>query len=189
MTDEEIKALQAELEAAKAEAEKQKSIKEEVVKARDEIKKKAQEVETKLTAVEQEAAKNAAHLEAERKKREEIAALHATTLKTTAVKQALEKEGAIAVDTALKLIPLQEIPVDDAFVINTEAVSQVVAKLKETDAVLFRPKGAPTVDADGLPKPKRASEGEPKAGFAEELKNCKTAADVESLLRKHGKLN
>lgn len=188
MTEEEIKALQQELEAAQQEIVKQKSIKEEIVKARDEIKKKAQEYESKIGEFEQAVTKTAAQLEAERKAREDIAALHVSTLKVSAVREALEKEGAVAVDTALKLVPLDKITVGEGFVINKDTVAEVVTKLRETDSVLFRPKGAPVVDSTEVPKTKRASEGEPKAGFAEELKNCKTAAEVESLLRRHGKM-
>lgn len=188
MTEEEIQALQAELEAAKAEVAKLADIKKEVVSQRDEIKKKAQEYEAKLTDYEQAVTKTASELEAERKAREDIASLHATTLKLSAVKEALEKEGVVAMDTALKLVPLDKITVGEGFSINKDTVAEVVTALRETDSVLFKQKGAPVVDSTDVPKPKRASEGEPKAGFAEELKNCKTAADVESLLRRHGKI-
>jgi len=157
MTEEEIKAMQEELAQAKQEVEKLTNIKSEVVNQRDEIKKRTQEVETKLSAYEEAMAKQAAEVEAERKRREEIATLHATTLKTQAVRQALEKEGVIAVDTALKLVKLDEIQVDESFTINTDMVTSVVTKLKETDGILFKQKGAPTVDADEVPKPKRAS--------------------------------
>lgn len=188
MTEEEIKALQTELEATKAEVTKLTNIKAEVVTQRDEIKKKAQEYETRLTGYEEVVTKTTAELEAERKKREENAGLHAATLKTSAVRAALEKEGVVAMETALKLIPMTDIALDESFVINTDTVAAVVTKLKETDAVLFGQPGAPKVDAEDVPKPKRASEGEPKAGFAEALKQCKTASEVEALLRKHGKI-
>lgn len=185
MNEEELKQA---LEAAQQEVEKLKSIKTDVVAQRDEIKKKYETVETKLTAYEETMNKTNAELEAERNKRTEIAAIYTATIKTTAVKAALAEEGVIAMDTALKLIPLDEIVVDDAFSINTDTVKSVVSKLKQTDTVLFKTSTTPPVDADGVPKPKRASEGEPKAGFSVELKSCKTAADVEALLRKAGKI-
>lgn len=188
MTEEEIKKMQEDLASAQAEIAKLTDIKREVVGQRDELKQKYTEVATKLTGYEEVITKTNSELEAERAKREEIARLHAATLKTSAVKQALEKEGVIALDTALKLIPLDEIAVDDTFGINTDTITAVVTKLRETDAILFKPKGTPVVDATEVPKPKRASEGEPKAGFSEELKSCKTASDVEALLRKHGKI-
>lgn len=181
--DEALKAL----EEKEVEIVKLKEIKADVVHQRDEIKKKYGEVETKLTEYEATVQKTVGELEAERKKREEISALHTASIKTAAIKAALVKEGVIAVDTALKLVKFDDIPVDDTFAINTDAVSAVIGKLKETDTILFS-KPTTKVDADEVPKPKRAAEGEPKAGFAEELKNCKTAADVETLLKKHGKM-
>lgn len=186
MTEEEIVALQQELADAKAEAEKQKSIKAEVIAARDEYKKKYGEVEHKIVEFEQALVTTQQQLDAERTAREQIVSLHSTTIKKSAVKQALEKQGVNAIDTALKLVKLDDITLDDEYVINTDTVEAVVSKLKETDSVLFT---QTVTKADAIvPKPKRASEGEPKAGFSEEVKLCKTAAEVEALLRKHGKI-
>ena len=190
LTQENLDKLQAELAAAQEEVTKLSTIKAEVVAQRDEVKKEASELKTKVLTFEETLGKTTAELEEARKQAaqaENISAMYAASVKTQALRSALEAEGVIAVETAMKLVSLQEIAVDDAFGINKDTVTAAVAKLKETDAVLFRQKGDSTVDAKDVPKPKRASEGEPKAGFAEELKNCKTAGEVEALLKKFGK--
>lgn len=185
-TEEELKKA---LEEKESEIQKLKSIKDEVVTQRDDIKKKFTDAETKISGLEESIVKTVGELDGVKSKSAELAALYTAQVKTAAIRAALEKEEVVAVETAMKLIPLDKIDVDESFSINNDTVTAVVSKLKETDRVLFKQKGSSTVDANEVPKPKRASEGEPKAGFAEELKNCKTASDVEALLRKHGKIN
>lgn len=183
-----LAAKETALQAQEAEITKLKSIKEDVVSQRDDIKNKYSAVEGKFTTLETQLTAINTALAAEKSKREEVESIHLATLKTTQLRKALEQEGVTAMDTALKLIDLSQITVTDGFTINNDVVTAIVTKLKETDGVLFGKPSAIATDVKDVPAPKRASEGEPKAGFAEELKNCKTAKDVETLLRKHGKM-
>lgn len=113
-----------------------------------------------------------ADLEAKGRDRVIISALH----------DALKDSGAKSISTAMKLIDKSQIKLDGDLV-DAKSISKLVKELKESDPTVFEEETkivAPSV--------KRSTEGNPVSGFEKEMRACRTQKEIESVMRKHGKI-
>lgn len=101
---------------------------------------------------------------------------------TGALNEALKESKAKSISTVMKLIDKSLIKVEGDEV-DAKSIQAVIKGLKESDPILFDIEEKPTA-----PPVKRASEGAPISGFEQEIKACKTAKDIENVMRKYGKL-
>lgn len=114
-----------------------------------------------------------------------------TTAADTSLRAVLQESGAKAVDTALKLIDRNALKFGDDGSVDVESVKAVVESLKGSDPFLFE--AAQQAVQDQAKKPtapaaKRSTEADAIAGFDAEIKASKTAAELQTVLRKYGKL-
>lgn len=176
------------VEEALSEIEKLKSINKEVISSRDQLKTRLRGFEDEQTQREQALlAEQGKYKELYEKRESEFSALK-NTLKTKAVDSALreilQKAGARSVDTVAKLVDKSKVTVNEEdFSVNSADIEAQIEELKKTDSILFG-----IVEGANLPPVKRASSGEPQAGYEQEMRACKTPAEIQNVLRKYGKI-
>jgi hypothetical protein len=114
-----------------------------------------------------------------------------TTIKTNSVKgalsAALKDAGALSVDTALKLIDVNQVEVDDQYNPNPEKLKALIDGLKESDAILFKaPDATPTAPVPGL-KVARPASGQDGDPFIKELRSAKNEKEIDAVRAKYGR--
>lgn len=115
-------------------------------------------------------------LEATTKELDELKTAQRNSLIDTALKAEIEKAGAKAVSTVLKLVDRSKITVENGQV-DTKSVEALISELKKTDAVLF--------EVPKTPDLKRPGEAAPVAGFKTEIAAAKTPAQLQAVLKKY----
>jgi hypothetical protein len=134
------------------------------------------EKESKLTRAELEAQLR------DQGKFKELYEQAATQLKNIALDGALAEAAKAAkakdVKAVLKLVDRSSIEVKNG-IADAKSVESAVLKAKEEFSILF--------DHVETPAPKRAAEGAVTSGFEKELDACKSAADIQAVMRKYGK--
>jgi len=116
-------------------------------------------------------------LEAATKELDELKGAQRNHLIDTALKAEIEKAGAKAVSTVLKLVDRSKITVVDGQV-DTKSIETVISELKKTDAVLF--------DVPKTPDVKRPGEAVPTGGYKTEMAAARTQKELQAVLRKYG---
>jgi len=116
-------------------------------------------------------------LEAATKELDELKGAQRNNLIDTALKAEIEKAGAKAVSTVLKLVDRSKITVADGQV-DTKSIEAVISELKKTDAVLF--------DVPKTPDLKRPGETVPTGGYRTELAAAKSQKELQAVLKKYG---
>jgi hypothetical protein len=95
--------------------------------------------------------------------------------------QEATKEGCVNVSDLLSLSDLSAIEVDEEFNVNGEQVKEVIQRAKKDRPYLFSQKS--TAAKTGIP-----GGSNDVATYADELKAAKTQAQLDSVLRKHGRI-
>jgi hypothetical protein len=116
-------------------------------------------------------------LTAATKELDELKGAQRNSLIDTALKAEIEKAGAKAVSTVLKLVDRSKITLVDGQV-DTKSVEAVVGELKKTDAVLF--------EVPKTPDLKRSGEAAPVGGFKTEMAAAKTPEQHQAVMAKYG---
>lgn len=97
------------------------------------------------------------------------------------LQSAIEKAGALSVNTVMKLIDKSKVEFDDTGNVKDESITSLITSLKESDPVLF---GEQFID----PGVKRASDASTEGAYEREIKSCRTQREIDAVLRKYGKL-
>lgn len=116
-------------------------------------------------------------LEAATNELNELKGAQRNSLIDTALKVEIEKAGAKAVSTVLKLVDRSKITIADGQV-DTKSIEAVISELKKTDAVLF--------EVPKTPDLKRPGEAAPIGGFKTEMAAAKTQKELQAVLKKYG---
>jgi len=103
----------------------------------------------------------------------------------SAVETALKDSGAKSISTLLKLIDKNRIVVEGD-VVDAASIASLVKELKISDPILFAEFDAKVVPI--VPAVKKAGEGDVVGGYATEMKAATTQRQIESIMRKYGKL-
>jgi hypothetical protein len=176
------------LEEAMALIENLKGINKEVISGRDKEKQKLKQFETEQQQREQTLLTEQGKF----KELYEAQIAETTKLKTglkskaidAALKEALQKSGARAVDTVSKLIDKSKIEVsEEDWTVNTTAIQAQIEEMKKTDPILFG-----VSEGTNLPPVKRPGDGTPSAGFETEMRAAKTQQEIQSIMKKYGKI-
>lgn len=113
------------------------------------------------------------------------------TAADTALKLMLQESGAKAVDTALKLVDRKALKFSDDGSVVADSAKAAIETLKASDSFLFDSTNTTAQDqATKLvaPPAKRATEADKVSGFESEIRAANSAQDLQSVLRKYGKL-
>lgn len=121
--------------------------------------------------------------EAEKLAREAIEGKVKATTLDSALKAELASVKAKAPDTVLKLLDKSAIQWNDDGSVDTKSIQKALKELQKSDPILFE--SETTTDT---PAVKRAGEGDVVGGYEKEMKSCKTTKDIETVLRKYGKM-
>lgn len=176
------------LEEAMALIENLKGINKEVISTRDKEKQKLKQFETEQQQREQTLLQEQGKF----KELYEAQIAETTKLKTglkskaidLALKEALQKSGARAVDTVSKLIDKSKIEVsEEDYTVNITTIQAQIEEMKKTDPILFG-----VSEGANFPPVKRPGDGTPSAGFESEMRAAKTQKDIESVMKKYGKI-
>lgn len=173
------------VEEALAEIERLKNITKEVIATRDSTKQKLRTFEAEQEAKEkaklEEQGQYKELLEAERKAREALETKFKSQAINTALKAQVAESGARSLETTLKLIDKSQIQTDENGEVVLASIQSQLAALKQSDPILF---GEPT-EAVKVPPVKRATEGERTGSFEIEIRQAKTAREIEAVMAKY----
>lgn len=97
------------------------------------------------------------------------------------VAEHLKEAGAVSVTSVAKLLDRSKIVIDNDKV-DTSSVQSLIQELKTSDPALFTQVTKP------VPPPKKAGEGDPVGGFEKEIRAATTQKQIETVMRKYGKL-
>lgn len=99
----------------------------------------------------------------------------------TVFSQEATKEGCVNVSDLLSLSDLSGVEVDEDFNVNADQVKELIQRAKKERGYLFSQKS--TMAKTGVP-----SSSTDVGSYADELKSAKSQAQLESVMRKHGRL-
>lgn len=119
--------------------------------------------------------------DAELNKRTELEGKIKAGVVDSAIQEALKDSNAKSISTVMKLIDRNKI-VFDGDAVDTKSIQSLIKELKTSDPVLFGDEAKPA------PAVKKAGEGDVIGGFEKEIKAATTQKQIESVMRKYGKL-
>lgn len=119
--------------------------------------------------------------EAEATKAAAWQAKYTNSLVDGVLSEQLKAAGAVSVTSVAKLLDRSKIVIADDKV-DTESVASLIQELKTSDPALFASATKP------VPPPKKAGEGDPVGGFEKEIRAATTQKQIESVMRKYGKI-
>jgi hypothetical protein len=176
------------LEEAMALIENLKGINKEVISGRDKEKQKLKQFETEQQQREQALlTEQGKYKELYEAQQAESAKLK-TGLKTKAIdaalKEALQKSGARAVDTVSKLIDKSKIEIsEEDWTVDTTSIQAQIEEMKKTDPILFG-----LGEGTNLPPVKRPGDGSTTSSYKTEIAAAKTQKEVDAVMKKYGML-
>lgn len=121
--------------------------------------------------------------EAEKLARESIEGKVKSQTLDSALKAELANVKAKAPDTVLKLLDKSAIQWNDDGSVDTKSIQKALKDLQKSDPILFEEEVTTET-----PAVKRAGEGDVVGGYEKEIRSCKTAREIETVLRKYGKM-
>jgi hypothetical protein len=109
---------------------------------------------------------------------------------------ALEAAGAKSISTVMKLVDKSKLQFDDKGQVSAESVIAAIEEVRSSDPILFGdltdPKDAATDAQTGkvnlYPGVRRAGEASAEDAYTKEIKAAKSHTQIESIMRKYGKM-
>lgn len=157
------------LESALKEIARLKVISDEAIKTRDSVKRKLKEVETGYNS--------------EKEARAKAEGQYRDMTINGALKSALQEAGAVAVDTAFKLVDKSAIQLTETGELDVESLKAVVEGIKNSDPILFQKETKATV-----PVARAGETIDTETAYKNELAKAKTADQIYDIMRKYNQM-
>lgn len=119
--------------------------------------------------------------ETEKEEKATWQAKYTNVLVENVVHEHLKQAGAVSITSVAKLLDKSKIVIADDKV-DAESVKSLIEELRTSDPALFVHETKP------VPPPKKAGEGDPVGGFEKEIRAATTQKQIETVMRKYGKL-